>query len=82
MAIHPESDPKALAASGRRVSMTRAAVDADTLLRVVLVLVVVWVALEVLDVVVDLALGVLGLFRPLIGLIVVVLIVLYLLDRL
>ena len=82
MAIHPESDPKALAASGRKGGMTRGAVDADTLLRIVLVLVVVWVALEVLDVVVDLALGVLGLFRPLIGLIVLVLIVLYLLDRL
>lgn len=62
--------------------MTRGAVDADTLLRIVLVLVVVWVALELLDVVVDLALGVLGLFRPLIGVIVLVLIVLYLLDRL
>ena len=62
--------------------MTRGAIDVDTLLRIVLVLVVVWVTLELLDVVVDLALGVLGLFRPLIGVIVLVLIVLYLLDRL
>jgi len=62
--------------------MDRAAVDTDTLLKVVLVLVVVWLALEVLDVVVDLAFGIFGFLRPLLGVVVLALIVLYLLDRL
>jgi hypothetical protein len=57
-------------------------VDADTLLKVVLVLVVLWIGLEVVETVLDLAFGLLSLFRPLIGLVVVVLVVLYLLGRL
>ncbi|ESS06479.1 MAG: hypothetical protein A07HB70_01199 [uncultured archaeon A07HB70] len=59
--------------------MDRAAVDTDTLLRVALVLVVAWLALEVVDELLDVALG---LLVPLAGLALVVLVVLSLLDRL
>jgi hypothetical protein len=61
--------------------MDRAAIDTDTLLKIVLVLVVVWLFLEVLEFLLDLAFGLLGLLRPFIGLIVLALIVLFLLDR-
>ena len=57
-------------------------VDTDTLLKVVLVLVVVWLALEVLETFVDVVRGVFGFLPNLIGVAIVVLIVLYLLDRL
>jgi hypothetical protein len=62
--------------------MDRGDIDADMLLKVVLVLVVLWLGLEVLDTVLDIAFGLLGPLRPLVGLIVLALIVLYLLDRL
>lgn len=62
--------------------MDRGAVDADTLLKIVLVLAVLWLGLEIVDTVLDIAVGLLGLLRPLAGLIVIALIVLYLLDRL
>ncbi|MFB6119265.1 hypothetical protein [Halosegnis sp.] len=53
-------------------------VDADDLLKVILVLVLIWIGLEVLD----FALGVLlGPFSSIIGLLLVVLIVLFFLDR-
>jgi hypothetical protein len=61
--------------------MDRGSVDADTLLRVVLVLVVVWLGLEVLEAVLDVAFGLFGFLRPVVGLVVVLLVVLYLLDR-
>lgn len=61
--------------------MDPASIDAEDLLKLVLVLVVAWLALEVLDTVLDIAFGVLGLFRPFLGLIVLALIVLFLLDR-
>jgi len=57
---------------------TRADVEVETLLKVVLGLVVVWLALEVVDAVTDLLLGAL---KPLLGLVIAVLIVLWLLDR-
>jgi hypothetical protein len=57
-------------------------VDADSLLKVVLVLVVLWLGLEVVETALDLAFGLLSLFRPLIGLVVVALVALYLLGRL
>lgn len=60
----------------------RAAVDVDTLLKVVLVLVLVWLALEILGEVIDIAFGIFGFLRPIIGLIILALIVLWLLDRL
>jgi hypothetical protein len=61
----------------------RAVVDVEDLLKLVLVLVVVWLALEVLDTIFDLLFGgLVAILRPLIGLLVVALIVLWLLDRL
>lgn len=60
----------------------RAKLDVETLLKVVLVLVVLWLALEVVDSVLDIALGLLGPLRPLLGLLILALIVLWLLDRL
>jgi hypothetical protein len=56
----------------------RADVDVETLLKIVLVLVVVWVGLEILESVVDL---VFGPFKSIFGLVIVVLILLWLLDR-
>lgn len=60
----------------------RAALDVEDLLKVVLVLVAVWLVLEILDTVLGIALAVLGWLRPLLGLVVVALIVLWLVDRL
>ena len=60
----------------------RAAIDVETLLTVVLVLVIVWLALEIVGEVLDIALGLLGPLRPLLGVVILVLIVLWLLDRL
>ena len=62
--------------------MDRGDLDADTLLKVVLVLVVIWLALEVVGEILDIALGLLGPLRPLVGLVVLALVALYLLDRL
>jgi hypothetical protein len=59
----------------------RAAIEAESLLKLVLVLVVVWLALEILGEVLDLFTALLGPFRPLLGLVVVLLIVLWFLDR-
>lgn len=56
----------------------RAAIEVETLLKVVLVLVVVWLALEIVGGVVRLVLGPL---TNVIGLVIVILIVLWLLDR-
>lgn len=60
----------------------RADVDVETLLKVILVLVVVWLALEIVGEVVDIALGLFGFLRPILGLVILALIVLWLLDRL
>lgn len=60
----------------------RGALDADSLLKIILLLVVIWLVLEVLGEFVEIGLDLLGPLRPIIGLIVVVLIVLWLLDRL
>jgi hypothetical protein len=59
----------------------RASIDVDDLLKIVLVLVVVWLALEIVGEVMEIALGLLGPLRPIIGVLVLVLIVLWLLDR-
>lgn len=61
--------------------MDRGSLDVETLLKLVLVLVVVWIAVEILSEVVGLFLGVFGFLRPVIGLVIVALIVLWLLDR-
>lgn len=60
----------------------RAAIEVETLLKIVLVLVVVWLVLEIVGEILQLTLGLLGFLPELIGLAVVVLIVLWLLDRL
>lgn len=59
----------------------RGEIEVETLLKVLLVLAVVWLALEVLDVFVETLQFILSPLPKLIGLAVIVLIVLYLLDR-
>jgi hypothetical protein len=61
---------------------TRADLDADALLKIVLVLVVLWVAVEIIDFAFEIVEGVLELFMPIIGILIVVLIVLWLVDQL
>lgn len=63
------------------MSSERAAIDVDDLLKVILVLVVIWLALEILDSLLSITLGLFGPLRPVIGLVVLALIVLWLLDR-
>jgi len=62
------------------MTLDRASIEAETLLKVVLVLVVVWLALEIVGEVLDLFAFLLGPLRPLVGLVVLALIVLWLLD--
>jgi hypothetical protein len=62
--------------------MSRAAIEVEDLLKVVLVLVLVWLALEIVGEVFDLFVGLLNLFPTVIGVLIVVLIVLWLFDRL
>ncbi|MFC7141087.1 hypothetical protein ACFQMA_14785 [Halosimplex aquaticum] len=57
---------------------SRADIEVETLLKVVLVLVIVWIAIEILDAAISMVLGPL---KPVFGLVIVVLIVLWLLDR-
>lgn len=60
----------------------RADVEVETLLKVVLVLVAVWIALEIVEGVLEIAFGLFAFLRPLIGVVILALIVLWLLDRL
>lgn len=60
----------------------RAAIDVDDLLKVILVLVVIWLVLEILDTLLSITLGLFGPLRPIIGIIVLALIVLWFLDKL
>ncbi|MFB6253378.1 MAG: hypothetical protein ABEI06_02080 [Halobacteriaceae archaeon] len=59
----------------------RGTIEVETLLKIILGLVIVWLVLEILGMVVRTTLWLLGPFRPLIGLIILVLIVLWLIDR-
>lgn len=61
----------------------RANIDAETLLQIVLVLIVLWLVLAVLEEAVEVVGAVLGIFpfSNLIGLVIAILIVLWLLDR-
>ncbi|MFC6989836.1 hypothetical protein ACFQJD_16080 [Haloplanus sp. GCM10025708] len=61
--------------------MARAELDVDDLLKVVLVLILVWLVLEILGEVLDVVRGVFSLLPSVIGVALVVLIVLWLLDR-
>jgi len=60
----------------------RGKLDAEGLLRIVLLLVVVWIVLEIVGGILGILGELLGPLRPLLGLAVVVLIVLWLTDRL
>ena len=60
----------------------RGEMDVESLLRIVLLLVVVWIVLEIVSEVLGILGFVLGPLRPLLGIAVVVLIVLWLTDRL
>lgn len=51
--------------------------EVETLLKIVLVLVIVWIAVDIVS---DLVFGLLGQFQPLIGVIIIALVVLWLLD--
>jgi len=59
----------------------RGKIDVETLLQIILVLILVWLALEVLDLAFGLLGAVLGPFTNIFGLIITALIVLWLLDR-
>lgn len=59
----------------------RGAIDVEDLLKIILVLVIIWIALEIVGQLVETGLELLGPFRGLIGLLILVLIVLWLLDR-
>jgi len=59
----------------------RGEIEAETLLKVVLVLAVVWLALEVLEVFLETLQFILAPLPKLVGLALIVLVVLYLLDR-
>lgn len=60
----------------------RGDIEADTLLKVVLVLAIIWLALEVLEVLFETLRFILAPLPKIFGLLLIVLIVLYLLDRL
>ena len=62
--------------------MDRAAIDVDSLLKILLLLVIVWVGLEVAESVFGLLGSLLGPLRPLLGIVLIILILLYLTDRL
>lgn len=62
--------------------MTRASVDVDTLLQIVLGLVIVWLVLEVLGALLSITGMVFRMLPQLLGIAIVVLIVLYLTDNL
>ena len=61
--------------------MDRAAIEVETLLKIVIVLVILWLALEVLDAVFGLLLGFFWFLQPLLGVVLLVLLILWLLDR-
>lgn len=59
----------------------RGKLDVEDLLKIILVLVAVWVVIAILGEVVEAFANLLGPFRPLLGLVILALIVLYFLDR-
>ncbi|MDR5672773.1 hypothetical protein RH858_06365 [Halalkaliarchaeum sp. AArc-GB] len=59
----------------------RSAIEVETLLKIVLGLVVMWLVLEVLGAVLRITTAFFRLLTPVIGLVIVILIVLWLLDR-
>jgi len=61
---------------------TRAGIDVEDLLKIVLLLVVVWIVLEIVGIVFGILGWLLGPLQPILGLVILALIVLWLLDRL
>jgi hypothetical protein len=59
----------------------RGSLSTDSLLKIILLLVIVWVVLRIADEFVDVIQRLVGPFDSLLGLVIVVLILLYLLDR-
>ncbi len=60
---------------------TRGNIDAEDLLKLILVLVVAWLVIGLLGEVLELFTGLLGLLPDLLGVVIVVLVILWLLDR-
>jgi len=60
---------------------TRGKLEAEDLLKLILVLVVAWLAIELLGEVLQLFTGLLGLLPDILGIVIVVLVILWLLDR-
>ncbi|NHX37020.1 MULTISPECIES: DUF7554 family protein [Halolamina] len=60
---------------------TRGSLEAEDLLKLILLLVVVWLAIELLGEVLQLFTGLLGLIPDLLGIVIIVLVILWLLDR-
>lgn len=60
---------------------TRAALEAEDLLKIILILVLIWIVVEIVGEIVGAFASLLGPFRPLLGLVIVALIILWLLDR-
>jgi hypothetical protein len=63
------------------LSSDRGSIDVEDLLKIVLVLVALWLVVEIVEAVFGVLAWVVGPLQPFIGLVVVVLIVLWLLDR-
>jgi hypothetical protein len=59
----------------------RGKLDVEDLLKIILVLVAIWVVIAIIGELVEAVAGLLGPFRPLLGIIILALIVLYFLDR-
>ena len=60
----------------------RAGIEVEDLLKIILLLVVVWIALEIVGMIIGTIGWLLGPLQPLLGLVILALIVLWLLDRL
>jgi uncharacterized membrane protein required for colicin V production len=60
----------------------RGDLDADTLLKIILILVAIWLVFEIVGEILHILGSILGPLRPLLGLAILLLIVLWLLDRL
>lgn len=61
---------------------SRGELEVETLLKVILVLILIWIGLEILETFTDILGFLLGPLQPIFGLLIVVLIILWLLDRL
>lgn len=76
--MRPAAATKALVRPADHSPMDRGTITVETLLKILLVLVIVWIALDVIDQALD---TILGPFQPVLGLIIVLLIILWLLDE-